>query len=234
MNKKPVLFIRVIAFITLALVTGLTGPALAAKSGDVPFWTDIINRLETLQNTVDNLSTEVDLQGVTQNWDKKLDATNGDANGCNSDRFTCLFGDTMVRDNETGLVWDRSPDITGGSTGDGALVWRNAIGHCVDREVGGRKGFHLPMVEQLASLVDMAGTGVDGDGNPIMLPDGHPFLDVQSSFWSATTQASDPDRAWLLNLQNGLLSVFSKSFELRWWCVRGGRSFDGNTHETLH
>ena len=28
----------------------------------------------------------------TLRWDKKLDSTNGDANGCNSERFKCMFG----------------------------------------------------------------------------------------------------------------------------------------------
>ena len=46
-------------------------------------------------------SSPTDLSGVTQNWDKKLP---GDS------RFTVLpdFNNQAVRDNETGLVWERS------------------------------------------------------------------------------------------------------------------------------
>ncbi len=99
------------------------------------------------------LSGCTDLRGVTQNWDKKLDATNGEANGCNSDRFTCIFPDAThpdgaaVRDNETGLVWERDPLIT-------SATWGAAIAHCASLEVGNRKGFHLPLLEQLTTLID--------------------------------------------------------------------------------
>lgn len=135
--------------------------------------------LSNLQTDVTNLSTEVDLRSVTQNWDKKLDATNGEPNGCNSDRFTCLFGETVVRDNETGLVWERDPDPN-------IRIWTSAIIHCATREVGGRKGWQLPLREQLASLVDTS------NANPA-LPTGHPFLNVQpANYWSASTLAPFP------------------------------------------
>ncbi len=93
-----------------ALVLGLSGAALgqgapppAGPVQDIQATLGIIlDRLDDLEGKIDTQAT--DLQGVTQNWDKKLDATNGEADGCNSDRFTCLFGDTVVRDNETGVV----------------------------------------------------------------------------------------------------------------------------------
>jgi hypothetical protein len=157
----------------------------------------------------------VDLQGVTQNWDKMLDSTNGDANGCNSDRFTCLFGDTVVRDNETGLVWERTPLI-------GGRTWPEAISHCARREVGGRKGFHLPMREQLASLGDSS------NSNP-SLPTGHPFLNVQSAgYWSATTDADDPADAWGVDFGSGYIGFTDKGNGfIQVWCVRGGQVYDG-------
>ena len=47
------------------------------------------------------------IKGVTQNWDKKLPANDGPP--CSSSRFTCVLSATAVRDNETGLVWERVP-----------------------------------------------------------------------------------------------------------------------------
>ncbi|HWG96103.1 MAG TPA: hypothetical protein VN647_03370, partial [Nitrospira sp.] len=44
-----------------------------------------------------------DFQSLTQSWDKKLPGAS---------RFTVLsdFGGAAVRDNETGLVWEQSPE----------------------------------------------------------------------------------------------------------------------------
>ncbi len=176
--------------------------------------------VQTLQTTVDGLSVDVDLRGVAQNWDKKLDSTNGEANGCNSDRFTCLWPDdngqaTAVRDNETGLVWDRTPDI-------GSRNWASAVTRCAQREVGGRKGWSLPMGEQLASLVD-------DSNSDSALPTGHPFLNVQSAFyWSVSARVESPASVWTVNFLNGdVILDFKVLDHIHWWCVRGGQTYDG-------
>jgi hypothetical protein len=51
------------------------------------------------------------LASVTQNWDKNLPSAS---------RFTVLaaFGGAAVRDNNTGLVWEKAPDTTVRSWGD--------------------------------------------------------------------------------------------------------------------
>jgi len=91
------------------------------------------------------------------------------------------------------------------------------------------------MLEQLATLVDTTGTGVDGNGNPVKLPDGHPFQAVQSaSYWSATSNAGDPSGAFVVTFGSGSVGNIGKAGTSRTWCVRGGQSFDGNTHSTLH
>ena len=177
----------------------------------------IMGQLDDLNDKLDELlANDVDLRGVKQNWDKKLDSTNGDTNGCNSDRFTCLWGDTVVRDNETGLVWEQSPDP------NPQFNWQGAISHCANREVGGRKGWSLPTREQLASLVD--------DDNSPALPTDHPFdLDAVANYWSATTDALNPSFTWFVDFTNGFVFPLNKDgiFKDRAWCVRGGQSYDG-------
>ncbi len=166
-------------------------------------------------------------------WDKKLDSTNGDTTpgrvGCDSDRFSCIWGDTAVRDNETGAVWDRSPF----NTNPLPSSWRDHISHCANREVGGRKGWQLPMREQLASLLDT--------GNNPALPTGHPFINIITSgadsslLWTATADEEIPNAGWLVHIRNGaVLPVSSINESPRPWCVRGSQHFDGNTHQTLH
>jgi uncharacterized protein DUF1566 len=100
--------------------------------------------------------------------------------------------------------------------------------------VDDRKGWALPMREQLATLVDTQSALCAGGGP--CLPDGHPFSNVQSAgSWSATTLATSPTAAWVVFFSNGLVNIRSKDLDSdRAWCVRGDQSFDGNTHDTLH
>lgn len=136
-------------------------------------------------------------------------------------RFTVLpaFNKEAVFDKETGLVWEQSPSPS-------TFTWFTALAHCYDLEVGGRKGWRLPTIEELASLVD---TSVLGSPK---LPAGHPFSsDVQSSsfYWSATTLADDTDQARQVSLGDGSLNSDDKttpSLDFA-WCVRGGQGIDG-------
>ena len=174
--------------------------------------------------------------GTYPAWDKILPANDG-VDSCNSSRFTCVMPTAAnqdgeaVRDNETGLTWERSPSITGGPNSNGTRPWVSAISHCANRTVGGRKGWELPMRNQLASLVDPSVASLGPT-----LPPGHPFSNVQSrNYWSATTFADNPTLAWGVLFANGNVSLLVKgNGDFFVWCVRGGQSFDGNTHSTLH
>ena len=135
--------------------------------------------------------TPTDLSGVTQNWDKAMPG---------GVRFAVLaaFAGAAVLDKETGLVWEQSPAIT---THD----WNDARFQCTGRTTGGRKGWRLPSVHELASLVDPKHL----DGDPalsltlLLLT-----TNVQSSlYWSATTFAEvtrvdeAPRVAWFVNFK---------------------------------
>ncbi len=186
----------------------------------------VLAQIAILNDKLDDLlgKDDVDLRGVAQNWDKKLDSTNGDAHGCNSDRFSCMWqtadlpDGAAVRDNETGLVWERNPIAP-------QQNWRDAILYCGAQEVAGRKGWHLPMKEQLASLVD------ESNQNPT-LPTNHPFMNVHNETYHTATvsQEWDPPRTWAVQMNNG--AVFptirkTSNVFVYTWCVRGGQSYDG-------
>lgn len=119
-----------------------------------------------------------------------------------------------VLDKETGLVWEKSPDTT-------PRTWTDAISYAYNKNVGGRKGWRLPTVEELESLVDPT------QSNPA-LPSGHPFTNVQSGvYWSAAAPASVTDLAWLVYFGNGNVGYGNKSGGGYVWCVRGGQGYDG-------
>lgn len=144
---------------------------------------------------------------LLQNWSKKLPSDS---------RFTVLsaFGNAAVRDGETGLVWEKTLETT-------ELSWSDARTACADKDVGGRKGWRLPSISELSSLVDPSmRTGST-------LPLGHPFTNAQADvYWSATTMAGNPNSAWLVFLDTGRVSYAFKSITFHVWCVRGGINAD--------
>ncbi len=151
-------------------------------------------------------------------WDKQI---------TNPNRFKVLadFSGDAVLDKETSLVWERSPETT-------QFVWSVAQAHCNLKSVGNRKGWRLPTIQELASLVDptIASPGPT-------LPVGHPFLNVQvladpaqpgssSAYWSANTWSSDQTVAWDLTFNTGVVANTSKTTLHYVWCVRGGSGVD--------
>jgi hypothetical protein len=132
-------------------------------------------------------------------------------------RFKVLseFSGAAVFDKETGLVWDQSPATT-------THTWNPARFQCTGRTVGGRKGWRLPSVHELASLVELNNPG----RNPEVRP-GHPFENVQSSvYWSATTAATNTGFALVVVFSDGLVSANEKDNVNFVWCVRGGMNAD--------
>jgi hypothetical protein len=187
--------------ITTAVVAAIAGlcqiPAQAAPSGG---------------------STGTDLRGVTQNWDKVLPSETGA--GCPnwSTRFTCVMNNAAVRDNETGLVWTHPLQWQGQPW---TASWHDAKLECANLAVGNRKGWHLPSVTELASLIDMS--------NPadIKLPANRPFIYQQKpgyGYWTATPLKTPESTAFYVYFQNGNVTYMDQgSSQGHVWCVRGGQ-----------
>lgn len=137
-------------------------------------------------------------------------------------RFEVVMGDAAVLDHETGLVWEKSPLTT-------AVPWYWASYSCALLELGGRSGWHLPTVEQLASLGDRSVV----PGSPVALPLGHPFLGVQSAgYWTSSTLPKgivppDVDGVYYVSFGGGDVGGAYVSYNNAYnydyrWCVRGG------------
>jgi Protein of unknown function (DUF1566) len=146
-------------------------------------------------------------------------------------RFIVLsnMGSNAVLDRETGLVWERSPLAPCLSAfcsipEPGSRTWSEAQARCLHLRTGGRLGWRLPTVQELASLID----GDPANTSNPRLPPGHPFSsNVQSDFyWSATTLATEPSDAWVVGFFGGDVIVTGKNLGRFVWCVRGGQGVD--------
>jgi hypothetical protein len=131
------------------------------------------------------------------------------------DAGTGSTADDAVFDKETGLVWERSP-ATNRNAWDGAVVYAYA------KVVARRKGWRLPTIEELLSLVDPT------RNNPT-LPLGHPFVNVQIDdfYWSCTLgMTALPTFAWGYQFGNGSTSNCLKTANFYVWLVRGNSGHD--------
>jgi len=145
-------------------------------------------------------------EAASPEWSQKL---------AGAKRFKLVLDKAAVLDKETNLVWEQSPATD-------LRTWSSAQLFCNNRSVGGRKGWRLSTVQELASLVDPNNPG----GNPD-LPPGHPFSNVQSSsgsgYRSATNSAGDPASAWAVGFfDHGSVGFDGKDVGGFVWCVRGG------------
>ena len=147
----------------------------------------------------------VPVKGQVTSWDKKIPGAT---------RFQLVLDGSAALDKETGLVWEKSPSQ---ELKDFPMATRD----CYDINVGGRKGWRTPTVEELASLVDVSNT------NPA-LPTGHPFTNVllTNEYWSATTVSMYDSNAWHVDFGNGEVAYSVKGASGYVWCVRGGQAFD--------
>ncbi len=121
-------------------------------------------------------------------------------------RFTDNANGT-VTDNLTGLIWLKNANVFGGKKN-----WATALTDCntlaangtfTDGSVAG--DWRLPNRRELFSLID--------DSNfDLVLPTGHPFIDVKGDYWSSTTlvPAAVMEFAWVVNMSNGYVFTQSK------------------------
>jgi len=164
----------------------------------------------SLQPSAAPAPTMKTLDEIPPTWDQSLEC---DSTAC--PRFQLVLGGAGVLDKETGLVWEQAVDSS-------AMSWASAQQYCASRVVGGRLGWHVPTVEQLASLMTPTATVAP------YLPTGNPFTGVQSSYyWTATTLAGSTTNAWGVNFYTNSVAYGNKSDGFNAWCVRGGQSYDG-------
>ena len=194
----------VLATITVFMAGALFLPELVGAG-------EIEPPAEAVDGSGNPVSTMKTLDQIPPTWSQKLQC---DGTAC--PRFELVLGGPAVLDKETGLVWEKF-------LGPATVDWGTAINNCYNKGVGGRKGFRLPTIEELASLVDAQAE------NPA-LPSAHPFHNVQwlEHYWSSTTDWVAPGFAFSVRFADGRVVGSNKVFNniCCVWCVRGGHGHD--------
>lgn len=115
--------------------------------------------------------------------------------------------DDVVTDQLTGLMWVRNH---GGST---TRTWQQSLDYANALSLCGFSDWRLANVNELESLVNAAENG------STWLP-AQGFIVSQASFWSSTTLALHPSRAWAVDVF-GNLGEYPKTSTSAAWAVRG-------------
>lgn len=111
-----------------------------------------------------------------------------------------IVAEGEVRDNYTGLVWQR-----GGS--DDMLSWEGAVEYCEDLDLNGNS-WRLPSIRELATLVDEA--EVAPAINSEMFPDTKYGARSNDWYWATPQRGS---AAWGLNFDDGFTGTNTGSAE---------------------
>lgn len=212
----------VASLVLVAAIGHVTAAGVEVHAAAPPSHDEILTSLGAVQTTVNTIGPTVDAVDTTvDSIETKVDALQSKADSIPptwsqilpaADRFQLVMGGAAVLDKETGLVWEQSPLHF-------FRDWNTGQRDCINLTVGGRKGWRLPTIQELASMVDPA---ILSPGPT--LPPGHPFSSVQAYwYWSQTTVDNAPGHAWQVRFTNGEASILDKPGTNHVWCVRGGQ-----------
>ena len=119
-------------------------------------------------------------------------------------------GNGTVTDSETGLMWQQ---------GEAAyMTWGSALSYCEGLSLAENSDWRLPNIKELESLTD--DTRHDPAIDPAYFPNAY-----ASNYWSSTSNASNPYRAWGVYFSSDGVGVFDKDYGYYYIrCMRGGQS----------
>jgi len=106
-------------------------------------------------------------------------------------------GDGTVKDNKTGLIWQKKPSAS-------KLTWEQALSYCINN-LG--KDWRLPTIKELQSVVDYS--SFSPSINNHFFSDAYP-----GEFWTSTTNSNATHTAWSVNFQFGNSNIDIKTNKL--------------------
>ena len=125
-------------------------------------------------------------------------------------------GNGTISDTHTGLVWlqDANCNLAMNWTDAGNWAAGLADGQCGLTDESSAGQWRLPTVEELHDLIDYT------NYYPA-LPAGHPFTNVQNSYyWTSTNYAPASSAAWSVGMAYGRVLAYSKTNTYSAWAVR--------------
>lgn len=144
-----------------------------------------------------NTSTEVDCRSAEFPGQDGSYQMGSPWDGCFIDN-----GDDTVTDECTGLMWQKHALDTSGNGSSGRedfIDWPAALKFCEASSIAGYCNWRLPNVRELLSIVDYGRSSSAFDPAFDVL-----YNDPEKDFyWSATSYARDPSKAWNVRLVDG-------------------------------
>lgn len=118
-------------------------------------------------------------------------------------------GDGTIRDNYTGLTWQKNSSIT-------AMNWEAALAYAKTVTLGGISDWRLPNIKELQSLNDVSRV------KPSINKTYFPNIVTSAFYWSSTSQYKTPAIAWDFNTDYGVVTYDDKTKLKYVILVRGG------------
>jgi hypothetical protein len=141
--------------------------------------------------------------------------------GCPSASRFADNGDGTMTDTCTGLMWQKDSADTSGDgswTIEDYIPWCDALAYCESLDLAGHTDWRLPNVRELQSIADYGRCcSPDLTFDPVFLPSSADFATV---YWSSTTDAGTPNRAWAGGFHGG---TFTPTGKADVWYVRAVR-----------
>jgi len=122
----------------------------------------------------------------------------------------------VVVDHVTGLSWQDDTAVTSNEQN-----WTDAIIYCNDLNTTANSGYddwRLPTIDELVYITDKGKYNPAIDNSPTAFQNTN-----SSSYWTATTNASNTSRAWVVDFNYGSGSNGGKGFSGYVRCVRAGQ-----------
>lgn len=126
-------------------------------------------------------------------------------------------GDEVIRDNNTGLIWQADFDNNFGYAPDGTtpqIVHNNAVSYCQALVLGGFSDWRLPEYFELNQIIDY---GISSTS----VPSAFVATTVSDYYWSNTDFGNDADFAIAVYFGGGSVHGVIKSTSYYARCVRG-------------